>query len=76
MFFACASTRECRQTDSGRSEATTARDKAPYVMIPIGLAGIPVGVYNAATGYPPIGALVAVIGVVAAALAIYKLAHP
>jgi hypothetical protein len=53
----------------------TARDKARYVMIPIGLAAIPVGVYNIATGGALLGALVAVVGVAAAGLAIYKLAR-
>ena len=38
-----------------------------------GFAGIPVGAYEAASGEPLIGALVAVVGVAAAALAIHKL---
>jgi hypothetical protein len=50
-----------------------ARDKIHYFIIPIGLAGIPVGAYNAATGYALIGILVAVVGIAAAALAIYRL---
>jgi hypothetical protein len=49
-----------------------ARGKIHYFIIPIGLAGIPVGAYNAATRYPLIGILVAVVGIAAAALAIYK----
>ena len=49
-------------TDAGRSGGTmTARDKARYVIVPVGLAGMPVGAYNAATGYPLIGAWGAVI---------------
>jgi hypothetical protein len=52
------------------------KDKIHDFIVPIGLAGIPVGAYNAATGYPLIGILVAVVGVAAAELAIYELTRP
>lgn len=69
----CASAREYTLSDSGRPGPVTAREEARYVIVPIGLAGMPVGAYEAASGEPLIGALVAVVGVAAAALAIHKL---
>jgi hypothetical protein len=47
--------------------------KASYVIIPIGLAGIPVGLYEALTGLFWLGLVVITLGIIAAALAAYRL---
>jgi len=46
---------------------------ASYAMIPIGIAGVGVGVYEALTGYALLGAVVALLGAVATPLAVGKL---
>jgi hypothetical protein len=46
---------------------------ASYAMVPIGVTGVAMGIYEALTGYPLPGALVAVLGVAAASLAVVKL---
>jgi hypothetical protein len=46
---------------------------ASYAMVPIGVTGVAMGIYEALTGYPLPGALVAVFGVAAASLAVVKL---
>jgi len=42
-------------------------------MVPIGIAGVAVGVYEGLPGYPLPGALVAVLGIAAGSLAVVKL---
>jgi len=47
--------------------------KASYLIIPIGVAGIPVGIYDALSVSPLLGTPVAIIGLAVAALSTYKL---
>jgi hypothetical protein len=49
---------------------------ASYAIIPVGIAGVFVGAYEAATGYRVPGTVVAALGAAAAVLAIFKLRRP
>jgi hypothetical protein len=56
--------------DSPTSEAFV---RASYAIIPLGVAGVALGVGEAVGGYPLVGAIVAVLGGAAAMLAVAKL---
>lgn len=56
--------------DAPTSEAFV---RATYAIIPVGLAGLPVGVVTGLNGDPLTGLIVAVLGISAAALAVAKL---
>ncbi len=47
--------------------------RASYAIVPIGLAGVADGIYQAVSGSPAFGALIGVIGLVVAGLAVSNL---